>query len=421
MAISETKQWSFLRKVIFRFLFIFFILSIAPWELIPFTEDFMSKIHYAPAIWVQNNILHNRIAIQHPDTGSGDTTDDWVLFGIMLLLSVIGCIVWSAADRKCTDYEKLKYRLRVLVRYYLAYMMFSYGFFKVFKAQFPFPTLTQLYTPLGDFTPMRLAWLFFGYSTPYTAFGGYAEVLGGLLLLFRKTITLGALVLLAVVGNVVMLNFSYDIPVKLFSCILLLMVLFLLAPDFSRLFSFFILNKPTVPSNSGLRFEARWQKWPRIALMAVFWGYGFFYTAYQGYSQAATVRHKSEWHGAYDVLNYSLNGSADVASSADTVRWSQVVIGEGWAPNEFSGAVRRGNLKAERVTFKTDSTKSRWTIAFRGDTSKTISATFAKLDSNRVLLNGKLRNDSLRVVLKRNDREFTLLKHPFHWVAEFPW
>jgi hypothetical protein len=48
-------------------------------------------------------------------------------------------------------------------------------------------------------------------------------VVGGALLLFRRTTTAGALVLIAVLTNIVTLNFSCDVPVKLFSSHLLLM------------------------------------------------------------------------------------------------------------------------------------------------------------------------------------------------------
>ncbi len=79
-------------------------------------------------------------------------------------------------------------------------------------------------TPLGDLSPMRLAWLFIGYSVPYEIFGGLLETVSGLLLSFRRTQLLGSLMTLATIGNVVMINFCYDIPVKLFSSQLFLHV-----------------------------------------------------------------------------------------------------------------------------------------------------------------------------------------------------
>jgi hypothetical protein len=70
----------------------------------------------------------------------------------------------------------------------------------------PAPSLSQLATPLGDFGAMRLAWLYMGYSGPYQVFSGMAEVITGLLLLYRRTVTLGLLAGLGVFINVMTMN-----------------------------------------------------------------------------------------------------------------------------------------------------------------------------------------------------------------------
>src|ERR1700735_2280424 len=88
-----------------------------------------------------------------------------------------------------------------------------------------------------------------GYSTTYTFFGGCAELLPACLLLFRRTALLGSLLAFAVMLNVVMLNFCYDVPVKLCSLNLLLLSMFLVLPDTSRLYRIFILNASVQPSN----------------------------------------------------------------------------------------------------------------------------------------------------------------------------
>ena len=68
------------------------------------------------------------------------------------------------------------------------------------------------------------------------------EVLGGVSLIFRRTATLGALISFAVLLNVMVLNYCYDVPVKLYSTNLVLMAAFLAAPDFRRLLDFFVFN-----------------------------------------------------------------------------------------------------------------------------------------------------------------------------------
>ena len=80
----------------------------------------------------------------------------------------------------------------------------------------PFPALSQLATPLGDLLPMRFSWLFIGYSVPYQFFSGAMETIAGLLLLYRRTVTAGLFAATGAFLNVVMINLSYDVPVKLY-------------------------------------------------------------------------------------------------------------------------------------------------------------------------------------------------------------
>src|SRR5690606_15196635 len=102
-------------------------------------------------------------------------------------------------------------------RYYVAITLITYGLAKFWNGQFPGPRLDSLEQIYGNFSPMGLAWRFFGYSETYKTFMGLAEIIPGLLLLFRRTMVLGALLAIAVTTNIVLVNFSFDVPVKLLS------------------------------------------------------------------------------------------------------------------------------------------------------------------------------------------------------------
>jgi hypothetical protein len=54
---------------------------------------------------------------------------------------------------------------------------------------------------------------------------------GGVLVIIPRFTTLGSLVLVGAISNVFVLNMSYDVPVKQYSFHLLLMCLFVVAPD----------------------------------------------------------------------------------------------------------------------------------------------------------------------------------------------
>src|SRR6185369_10228156 len=65
--------------------------------------------------------------------------------------------------------------------------------------------------------------------------------------------TFGALVLATVLTNVVMMNFCYDVPVKINSSHYLVMCVVLLWPDLRRLVDVLVLHRPTQPALHPLR------------------------------------------------------------------------------------------------------------------------------------------------------------------------
>src|SRR5262249_35551125 len=150
---------------------------------------------------------------------------------------------WSLLDRKRPNYVRAFAWLRVSVCIYLAAQMVVYGACKVIPNQFGHPAPEVLTTMVGDLDRMTLLWTFMGASPAYTIFVGAAELLGGLLLTCRRTRLLGALVCIGVMANVVMLNFSYDVCVKLHSSHLLGMAFFVAAADLRRLVDFFVLGR----------------------------------------------------------------------------------------------------------------------------------------------------------------------------------
>ena len=152
-------------------------------------------------VWIAKNILHISYPITVFTNGSGDTTYDYVVVFFITAISFVAALAWSILDKRTRNYDKLLYWLRVVVRYYVAVTMFSYGFVKVFKLQFPFFSPDRLLEPYGNSSPMGLAWNFLGFSRGYNYVMGLAELLSGSLLLFRRTTTLGALVTLAVAGT----------------------------------------------------------------------------------------------------------------------------------------------------------------------------------------------------------------------------
>ena len=99
-----------------------------------------------------------------------------------------------------------------------------------------------------------------GHSAGYTIFTGVIEVLGGALLLFRRTTTLGALIVTGAMVQVAALNYAYDVPVKQYSAVLVLMALFIAAPDLRRVADVLVLNRATSPVDLGPDLKTRRQR-----------------------------------------------------------------------------------------------------------------------------------------------------------------
>jgi hypothetical protein len=139
----------------------------------------------------------------------------------------------------------------VLARYALAFSLIGYALIKIIPLQFSHLQARQLAESYGQSSPMGLLWNFMGFSTAYTVFGGVAELVPAILLLFRRTALAGALIAFGVLLNVVMLNLCYDVPVKLSSLNLLLLSVFLVLPESGRLLRIFVLNRPVPAMDLG--------------------------------------------------------------------------------------------------------------------------------------------------------------------------
>lgn len=90
-------------------------------------------------------------------------------------------------------------------RYFCAFMLYTYGISKLLHLQFDMQSQLAR-QPIGSLTGYQLTWFYFGYSRAYAVLLGITQVLGGTLLLFRKTTLLGAMAMLPVMANILLIN-----------------------------------------------------------------------------------------------------------------------------------------------------------------------------------------------------------------------
>jgi uncharacterized membrane protein YphA (DoxX/SURF4 family) len=330
---AESSQWNLLTRVAFRFCFVYLSMYCLSTQiitsLIPVPNvdipDLSTFWPIRPIVfWTAAHIFRVSKPLVYTDSGSGDKTFDWVLLFCMLVFSILATGVWSALDRKRPDYAALHKWFRLCIRFCLAGQMMTYGLDKFVPLQMPFPYLTRLLERFGDFSPMGVLWSSIGASPAYETFAGGAELLGGILLIFPRTTTLGALVCLADMIQVFMLNMTYDVPVKLLSFHLILLSLFLLAPDLKRLANFFFLNRAAAPPEHRPLFAGR--RANRIAFAAQLivgvWLLGMnAYAARVGWQQYGGGRAVSPLYGIWDVEQQTNDGQLRAPLLGDAGRW----------------------------------------------------------------------------------------------------
>ncbi len=256
---AQPHRWSLATRIAFRFAFCYLggycllngnctIFAVIP-KFGESWQDILSRTLLLPAQWAAGRIFHvappgDKL---HP-TGSGDTAIIWIAVLFLLLLSVLAAALWSILDRRRPNYQTLSAWLRFLIRLTLGLGMVTYGMFKVFPMQMPAPSIISLSEPLGMHSPMALLWNFIGVNPAYETVCGAAELIGGLLLLFRRTALFGSLVTAFVVTNVLLYNLCFDVPVKLYAAHLLLLSLFVALPDAAALIRFFWFHQDARPT-----------------------------------------------------------------------------------------------------------------------------------------------------------------------------
>jgi len=91
------------------------------------------------------------------------------------------------------------------LRYFCAFMLYMYGTSKLLHFQFNLQSELAP-RPIGSLNGYQLTWFYFGVSRVYACILGLTQVAGATLLLFRKTTLMGALAMLPIMVNILLIN-----------------------------------------------------------------------------------------------------------------------------------------------------------------------------------------------------------------------
>ena len=339
-------MWKSWQKIAFRIAFIFFISLSIPNSV----EWYKLVIHID---WTR---LHYRDLYDIARFGSGINIFGNTLFGssllgyanwiITLFFAIAGGLTWTGIVRwrgtERPEYRTLYYWLRVVVRYRAGIGIIGFGFTKLLPVQMPYPGLGLLNTNFGDLTSQKIFWLSVGIVPWYQVFAGVVEVAAGALLFFRRTTTLGAILLFGSLGDIVYVNFAYDGGVHVYSSYFVLLAAFLLVDDVPKLYRLLVLEKYTVPVHFYPSFSEKWLKFTRIGLKSLtifLFLIVLFYLQvvnfrYDPYKQPAVPGLRT-LRGNYSVTEFRLNNKVISYSPTDTLRWQEAEF-EKWSSLTFT-------------------------------------------------------------------------------------
>jgi len=344
-----------------------------------------------------------------------DSTGFYMHVGILVVLSLLVAAVWALLDKHRENDAALLYALMVMVRYYLAMQLLMYGCSKIFKSQFYLPEPNTLFTTLGETPKDLLYWSLMGASRSYSIFMGSMEVMAAALLLFGRTKLMGALLSIFILVNVVAVNFSFDISVKLYACFLLLLAIVLVLPDVKMLYRFFMGGK-------AVRLQvwepSRTSKWRLIFKIGKACVIGLLcidaiapYWTGKQFNDDAILR--PPLHGAYEVTNFVHNGDTLPPLLTDVQRWKRVFIHR---RGYFIVQHMRDSMYDHALAYDTIQQQL---YLKQPETDVEDVLDYRRLNDSVLTLSGVYQQDTLRVTLKKIWLEtLPLLQPGFHWTID---
>ena len=421
--VIETVQWSNPKKIGFRFLFIYIsvfivIVNNGAYPFWYYVMEWPNKWLQMFIPWVGKNILNLSDDITVFTNGSGDTTYDYVIQLCILTIAVFCTLIWTLLDRKWKNYSKLYYWLTTGVRYYIALMLISYGMYKVIQLQFSPADVYRLEQMYGDSSPMGLAWTFLGLSKGYNMFMGIAELAAGLLL-FRRTVTVGAIITLMTTANVMAVNYFYDVPVKIVSTHLVLLTLFLLSKDIKKLIKLFFKGESiSLTKIQRPDFKPSWINkvllgFKVLILGNILYGVTDFLDMEKQFGLKAP---KPNMYGLYNVTDFVINGDT-ITNYKDERLWRSIAV-------QREGSLRISKFDGKRSTYygvEKDSLKDVLKLKSWSDEDIKFDLNYKKIDSLQFEFNTIIDSDTIYVKTKRKTvKDFLLRSREFRWISEYP-
>jgi hypothetical protein len=366
-------------------------------------------------LWTAARLFHLS-SPQYAETGSGDRPFDWALQCCILAAALAAAAIWSTLDRKRPAHPTLYRWFHLGMRLALGSTFLSYGMVKLAPLQMPYPFLSRLVEPFGNFSPMGVLWTSVGAAPAYEMFTGFLELLAGVLLLVPRTALLGTWIALADAIEIFVLNMTYDVPVKLLSFHLIVMALVLLGPELPRFFRVFFSDRDSGPPATPPLFRTPRAK--RIAaaaqmVLAVLLLASNAWNARTSWRTYGAGAPKPPLYGIWNVDEMRWDGQVMPPLLTDRQRWRRLIF-------EFPGRVQFQRPDDSTLGYRGEIDATRGTMALSGGKASKASLQFRRTDTH-LTVSGDMDGHRLELQLTLVDRaKFLLVSRGFHWVQENP-
>lgn len=424
MTSIKPKPLSTLQKLFLRFVFLYILLYVYPYGFEYIKEINTENFSFWKGItmWFGEVFLGWEFNEDRLLNGF-DSKYDFARFLLLVVISTLGAVIWLFIDTKIEiNYnKKLKILLQTILRYHVGLTLILYGLSKVFLLQFGTMDIDSLETKIGDHRGMGLLWTFMSYSKFYVISAGLIEVAGGILLLFRKTTSFGAFLLLVAMVNVVLMDIGYDVSVKMFAIHLLLMTILLMWNDLKRLFEFFFGDGPITSAIYLPLFEGRKSKKIGFVLKGTLLLYILV-----SFSRNMIDRIDSQHGNRYESLTSSHNIELFV-KNGDTIpkdltgggRWNKMTInGLSYLPETLS--IAKMDNTNERYRFTADTLAKKISLVrMYGDSSKSHVLYYEAIEPKAFIFQGVFEGDTLWMRTRAKTlKDYRLMRNGIRWIRD---
>jgi len=228
-------------------------------------------------------------------------------------------------------------------------------------------------------------------------------------------VAIGALMVIAVMTNVVMLNFSYDVSVKLYSMQLLVMAWLIALPDARRLLAA-ALGRATAEVPPRARMSPRWERVRQLTKAS------FILALAVGLVLSFSGR-SSEHPEVYGnwVVDAFTAGGVDRALATDPVRWHSVAFSNGRLAIWRVSGDRDPQVTATRGTYpyEVDAASHTVTVTIDADKKQDEIWKYTRPAPDRLVIDGVHLGQALHIALHAAPAPL-LVTRGFHWINESP-